>query len=68
MDEIERAAIRAEGSDPDDPQVVAALDRVRQVLIELGRNNSGLADPTRPLSCPEPAHGSGSSSMRYRCR
>jgi hypothetical protein len=29
MDEIERAAIRDEGYDPDDPKVVAALDRVR---------------------------------------
>jgi hypothetical protein len=32
MDEIERAAIRDEGYDPDDPEVVAALDRVRDEL------------------------------------
>jgi hypothetical protein len=34
MDEIERAAIRDEGYDPDDPDVVAALDRVRAELAE----------------------------------
>jgi hypothetical protein len=28
MDEIERAAIGDEGYDPDDPKVIAALDRV----------------------------------------
>ena len=32
MDEIERAAIRDEGYDPDDPGVVAALDIVRWEL------------------------------------
>jgi hypothetical protein len=32
MDEIERAAIRDEGYDPDDPDVIAALDRVRAEL------------------------------------
>jgi hypothetical protein len=35
MDEIERAAIRDEGYDPDDPNVIAAPDRVR---AELGRS------------------------------
>lgn len=35
MDEIERAAIRCEGLDPDDPAVVAALDRVRAELAAL---------------------------------
>ena len=34
--EIERAAIRDEGYDPDDPKVIAALDRVR---AELGANS-----------------------------
>jgi hypothetical protein len=29
MDEIQRAAIRDEGYDPDDPEVIAALDRAR---------------------------------------
>jgi hypothetical protein len=29
MGEIERAAIRDEGYDPDDPKVIAAVDRVR---------------------------------------
>lgn len=29
MDEIERAAVRAEGLDPDDPVVVTAIDFVR---------------------------------------
>lgn len=38
MDEIERAAIRNEGYDPDDPDVVAALDRVRAELAALLRS------------------------------
>ena len=37
MDDIERAAIAAEGYDPDDPAVLAALARVSAVLGELGR-------------------------------
>jgi len=32
MDEIQPAAIRDEGYDPDDPDVIAALDRVRAEL------------------------------------
>lgn len=32
MDDDEREAIRAEGSDPDDPAVVAAIDLVRWEL------------------------------------
>jgi hypothetical protein len=36
MDDIERAAIAAEGYDPDDPAVVAALARASAVLAELG--------------------------------
>ncbi|MCZ8380358.1 hypothetical protein O6P37_15930 [Mycobacterium sp. CPCC 205372] len=36
MDDIERAAIAAEGYDPDDPAVVAALNRVSRVLANLG--------------------------------
>jgi hypothetical protein len=32
MDELERAAMLDEGYDPDDPDVVAALDRVRAML------------------------------------
>jgi hypothetical protein len=32
VDEIERAAIRDEGYDPDDPDGLAALDRVRAEL------------------------------------
>ena len=32
VDEIERTAIRDEGSDPDHPEVIAALDRVRAEL------------------------------------
>jgi hypothetical protein len=38
MDDIERAAIRDEGYDPDDPEVVAALDRVRAELAAVLRN------------------------------
>ena len=38
MDDIEREAIRAEGLDPDDPAVVAALDRVRAELATLLRS------------------------------
>jgi hypothetical protein len=37
MDDIEREAIRDEGYNPDDPAVVAALDRVRAELAALGR-------------------------------
>jgi hypothetical protein len=37
MDEVERAALRDEGYDPDDPVVVAALDRVS---AELASNES----------------------------
>jgi hypothetical protein len=37
MDEIERAAIRDEGYDPDDPAIIAAIDRVRWELSMLGR-------------------------------
>ena len=42
MDEIERTAIREEGYDPDDPKVVAALDRVRAEMrgIQLGCSSS----------------------------
>lgn len=43
MDDIERAAIMAEGSDPDDPAVIAALDRVRAVLAELGRHTDSIS-------------------------
>jgi len=32
MDDIEREAIRAEGLDPDDPAVIAAIDLVRWEL------------------------------------
>ena len=34
---FQRAAIAAEGYDPDDPAVAAALDRISAVLAELGR-------------------------------
>lgn len=36
MDEIERAAIRNTGYDPDDPAVVAAIDQVRAELAAVG--------------------------------
>ncbi|MDH6247907.1 hypothetical protein M2432_005581 [Mycobacterium sp. OTB74] len=36
MDASERAAIRAEGYDPDNPDVVAALDPVRAELAAIG--------------------------------
>jgi hypothetical protein len=32
LDELERAAIRGERYDPDDPKVIATLDRVRAEL------------------------------------
>jgi hypothetical protein len=35
MDDIEGDAIRDEGYDPDDPAVVAALDRVRAELKQV---------------------------------
>jgi hypothetical protein len=35
MEDIERAAIRDEGYDPDDPAVIAALDRVRGELAAI---------------------------------
>jgi hypothetical protein len=28
LDDIEREAIRAEGLDPDDPEIIAAIDRI----------------------------------------
>jgi hypothetical protein len=37
VDEIECAAIRDEGYDPDDPAVIAALHRVRAELAAFGR-------------------------------
>jgi hypothetical protein len=42
MDDIERAAIAAEGYDSDDPTVVAALARVSAVLAAVvgGRKNA----------------------------
>jgi hypothetical protein len=40
MGEIERAAICDEGYDPDDPKVVAALDRVRAELAGDSRNGA----------------------------
>jgi hypothetical protein len=48
MDVIERAAIAAEGYDPDDPAVVAALARVRAMLAEPRRREPGesCADPS----------------------
>jgi hypothetical protein len=40
MDDIERAAIRAEGLDPDDPAVVTAIDLVRwQLSMHVGDQN-----------------------------
>jgi hypothetical protein len=41
-DDIERAAIAAEGYDPDDPAVIAALARASEVLAELGRSTFGI--------------------------
>jgi len=48
VDDIEREAIRDEGYDPDDPAVVAALDRVRD---ELAAVRPGCA-ARRTESCP----------------
>jgi hypothetical protein len=49
VDDIERAAIDAEGYDPDDPAVVAALERVRGVLAALGRGEDlGFGAPRPP--------------------
>jgi hypothetical protein len=41
MDDIERDAVRAEGYDPDDPAVVAALNRVRAELAEWATSRDG---------------------------
>ena len=43
MDEIERAAIRDEGYDPDNPDVVAALDPLRAELAAIGNWSSFIA-------------------------
>ena len=51
VDDIERAAIAAEESiDPDDPAVVAALERVSAVLGELGPRSGAV--PTCAASAP----------------
>jgi len=58
MDEIERSAIRDEGYDPDDPRVIAALDRVRAALA------SGLdAATTRSMQVSLPACGCGGTGL-----
>jgi hypothetical protein len=44
VDDIERAAVAAEGCDPDDAVVVAALVRVSEVLAELGRTRYPASD------------------------
>lgn len=49
MDEIERAAIRAEGYDPDDPAVLAALELVRLA--------SALFGPERVTKVPKSPAG-----------
>jgi hypothetical protein len=40
MDDDEREALRAEGLDPDDPAVVAAIDMVRWELSLMGTSSS----------------------------
>jgi hypothetical protein len=47
-DDIERAAVAAEGYDPDDPALVAALARVSAVLADFWGSNSVYA--TTPSS------------------
>lgn len=49
MDDIEREAIRDEGYDPDDPAVVAALDRVRAELAAM------FPRPSRPPTGSPPS-------------
>jgi hypothetical protein len=48
MDETEREAIRADGLDPDDPEVVTAIDFVRWELSVLGSVNRS-PPKTKPL-------------------
>ena len=58
MDDVERAAIREEGYDPDDPKVIAALDRVR---AEIETIDADLRLVSRALArgpCVEP-HSAG---------
>ncbi len=47
MADTERAAIAAEGHNPDDPAVVAALARVSAVLAEVGRRGIPPSDMDR---------------------
>lgn len=54
VDEIEREALRAEGLDPDDPAVLAALNRVRR---ELSLFNPHRGTQHRRSACRTPGHG-----------
>jgi hypothetical protein len=54
MDDIERAAIAAEGYEPDDPAVVAALARVSAVLAALGTRSETIRRVDAP-TCQQPA-------------
>lgn len=44
--DIERAAVAAEGLDPDDPALVAALARVRTVLPALRKRHTRVSVPS----------------------
>jgi hypothetical protein len=45
MDDIEREAIRAEGLDPDDPEIIAAIDLVRWQLSSAARSSAFQSQP-----------------------
>ena len=68
MDDIERAAIAAEGYDPDDPAVDTAVARASALLAELGRRGRGYRRLTwtgdSMPTCGTPGPRGGNRSLR----
>ena len=64
MDEIGRAEIRSAGYDPDDPIVIAAIERVRAELAALGAAIRAAGEVTgdqKPSLPPKPLSVGGST-------